>query len=62
MINVSDNLKNDVINEAMPKQMSVTITNTSNLKVLNWYTEEVTGNWQADITVNPNSYVQWWNY
>ena len=54
MINVSDNLKIDVINEAMPKQMSVTITNTANLKVLNWYVEENTYilDWELDIAPN----------
>lgn len=53
MIQVSSELKNAVITEQKPKNMSVTITNTANLKVLNWYTEEITGDVVYELDIPP---------
>lgn len=53
MINVSEELKSAVIHEVMPKQMEVTITNTDNLKLLNWYAEEYHGWRYYDLDLAP---------
>ena len=60
MIQVSSELKNAVITEQKPKNMSVTITNTANLKVLNWYTEEITGDVVYELNIPPLT--QWTYY
>lgn len=55
MINVSDELKNAVIKERMPKRMEVTVTQTDNLPLLNWYAEEYHGSNWYDIDVAPGA-------
>ena len=45
--------------------MTVTITNTANLKVLNWYTEEITGDTVYDLDIPPLArwtYYTWFKF
>lgn len=62
MINVTEELKQAVINEVMPKQMEVTITNTDNLKLLNWYAEEYHGYRYYDLDIPPGYYTTLLNF
>lgn len=59
MINVSDELKNAVINEEMSKSMNVVVTNVENLQLINWYTTDRSGayRWQ-ELNLAPNTYYQ----
>ena len=56
MIQVSSELKNAVITEQKPKNMSVTITQTDNLKLLNWYATEYHGSNWYNLDISPGSY------
>lgn len=62
MINVTDELKEAVITEAMPKKMEVTITNTDNLQVLNWYSEEYHGSRYYDLDLAPGDSTKLLNF
>lgn len=63
MINVSDELKSAVINEEMPKQMNVVVTNVENLQLINWYTTDRSGAWRwYELDINPGNYVTLQNF
>ena len=55
MINVSDNLKNAVLNEEMPKRLEVSVTDVDNLQLLNWYATEYHGSNWYELNIPPNN-------